>query len=94
MKATQTYERDVLFYLLFTYLLNLLSYLTTHSMALQALGYTAALFTEMYAKRLRIFEYRRTVTYFTVNSVQLAQHNRRRLQEIFPAAVDNQVTNT
>jgi len=63
-------------------------------MALQALGYTAAHVTDVYAKLLRMFEYRRTVTCFTVESVQLTQHNKRHLQEVYPAAVGNQVTNT
>jgi len=62
-------------------------------MVLHALGYTVALVTGMYATLLRMFRYRHTAMYFTVQSVNLTQHNKRHLQEVFLAAVDNQVTN-
>jgi HJR/Mrr/RecB family endonuclease len=65
-----------------------------HKKKVQALSYTIALVTEMYAKLLRMFRYRRTVMYFTVESVELTQHNKRHLQVVFHASIDKQAINT
>ena len=53
-----------------------------------------ALVTEMYAKLVRMLRYGRTVIYFTVENVKLTQHNKRHLQVVFHASIDNHVTNT
>jgi hypothetical protein len=73
---------------------ELVSKLLRKKRKVQTLGYTVALVTEMYAKLLRVFRYRRTVMYFTLESVQLTQHDKRHLQVVFHAAIDNQIINT
>jgi hypothetical protein len=62
--------------------------------SVQALCYAAALVTEMYAKLLRMFRYRRVVMYFTLESVELTQRHKTHLQVIVHAAIGNQVNNT